>query len=152
MSVLIRRVSSVGVVIAVLLCLSAVALASAALPLTKAQYDSRATAICKHAKKSLNAVPSGGQSAAAEVNFLRAGTKIESVEVRSLKTLRPPVRLRALVRNGLGAKAKQVATMKSLAREAASGSLTLQQVFQGLLAMPQDTATWRKVGAPICQF
>jgi hypothetical protein len=146
------RVSGVCLILASL-CLCAAAVAATGQPLTKARYDAKATAICSKARRSLDAVPqpSPGDDKSLATN-LTAGAKIESAEVAALKKLRPPVTLATVVRQGLAAKAKQIAIIRSAAHKASSGTLSFQQIMSTLIAMPQDGATRRKAGAAVCQY
>jgi len=45
-----------------------------------------------------------------------------------------------------------IATTRSLARDAANGTLSLQEALTKALAVPDDAATWHKIGASVCQW
>lgn len=149
---LVRLVCGVGVLVATSLLVSAVAGASSGHPLTAAKYRAEATAICAKAERSLNAAPEpapGDTSGFAK--SMKTGSQIESAEVTALKKLQPPTRLRPLVTRGLHLKTEQIALMRSLAVEAASGKISLPQAMAKIIAL-DDAAVWRKVGAPVCQY
>jgi hypothetical protein len=127
--------------------------ASSGARLTTVPYDRHATRFCEKARHRLSAVPgpTSGNLASLAAS-IRAEVKIERAEVKSLKRLSPPTKLTSLVKRGMKVKARQIAIMTSLVKDATNGTLSFQKIFGKLLAMPQDTAIWRKVGAPVCQY
>src|SRR5882757_4823425 len=88
--------------------------------LTAPQYKTKASSICRVAKRRLDAVPNPARAGgnpndlSALAPYLRAGIRIEETELSQLETLRPPPSLSALVTRGLANKRNQVAIFSKL--------------------------------------
>lgn len=147
-----RYVVAASALLIASLCLVSAAGASSASRLTAPQYRAKAKPICERAKRSIPPVGNGHEDTAQFVAAMTAMAKIETSELHALRGLIPPVGLVSLVRQGLHDKMVLIAFAKKSAREAKSGSLSLQQAIAGLLSLPNPAPTWRKIGVPVCQW
>src|SRR6266567_1044708 len=123
--------------------------------LTAPQYRANASSICHVAKRRLDAVPDPASSPndlSAIAPYLRAGIRIEGVEIGQLETLRPPPSLSMLVTRGLANKRNQMAIFSKLLARANAGKLTFDEALAALLQAPDGSAIWKKVGVPICEY
>ena len=142
-----------GILIGALATLAATAaLASAAGPLTVAQYRTKANAACKAFNVKMAAVPAP-KTTAQYVTFYTAIVRYAPLQIDAIAKLDPPASLRTAQVTVIAADRALIARLRALIPRLRTGSITIKQLQTDRTIIAQGTreeTAFKRLGARGC--